>query len=435
MEQNLQRLQQQNPKAKVASAVVLNVKTGEVLAMASSPALNPDDWKGNFKPELTDYYIPQGSYDPMKPGALSNRAIQSTYPPGSTFKPITGMAALEMGVMDPLHDLVNCSGSYWVAPFIKCTGVHGNVSYYNALAVSCNTYFQEMGRRAGKDEIIHVASEFGLGSRTGIDLPYEEKGLLPTAAWKKEIGTALLKRKYERLFKELDRKYANLMLDAADAEERQKLERKKDAEKAQLEAERKIDYNFNTNWQPYNTFNMSIGQGDNDYTVIQLANYAATIANGGFLMKPHVVKKIVSHEGKVLKIIKPEVVHEVDISPLSIAETKRAMLAVTQPGGTAYSLFSHFPADIQVGAKTGTAETGRSGDNPRKEYHGVFIAFAPVDNPQIAMAAVVEYGNAGYASAGYLVRDVFEQYFGVKDHLTSPEAEKNCLNEVARILT
>jgi penicillin-binding protein 2 len=360
----------------------------------------------------------------MNPGALTNRAIQSTYPPGSTFKPITGMAALEKGVMDPLKDLVNCAGSYWVAPYIKCTGVHGNVNYYKALGVSCNTYFQEMGRRAGKDEIIRVASEFGLGSRTGIDLPYEAKGLLPTPAWKKEIGSTLLKSKYDRLFKELDSKYANLQAKAANAEEKEKLVRKKAAEVAQLEAERKIDYNFNTNWQQYNTLNMSIGQGDNDYTVIQLANYVAAIANGGYVMQPHLVKKIVSHEGKVIKTFQPEVVHEADIAPLSIAETKRAMLAVTQPGGTAYSLFSHFPANIQVGAKTGTAETGRSGDNPRKEFHGVFIAFAPFDNPQIAFAAVVEYGINGYTSSGYIARDIFEQYFGIKDHLALPETKE-----------
>lgn len=422
MAENLARLQTQNPKAKVASAVVLNVKTGEVLAMASSPNLYPDDWKGNLKPELASYYLPSGEYDPLNPGALTNRAIQTTYPPGSTFKGITGMSALEKGAMDPQNDVVNCAGAYWVAPFIKCTGVHGNVNYYRAMAVSCNTYFQEMGRRAGKDEIIHIAKQFGLGSKTDIDLPYEAGGLLPTPAWKKELSTILVNRKYEALYKELDKKYAALMTETKNEEEKDKITKKKANEKAILDEKYRIEYNFQTNWQLYNTFNMAIGQGDNDYTVVQLANYISAIANGGYLMQPHLVKKIVTHDGKVLEVIKPHVLNKADVSASTIAETKRAMQAVAQPGGTAYALFGGFPPEITVGAKTGTAETGRAGDNSKKEFHGVFIAFAPVDDPQIAFAGVVEYGTSGGGSAGYIARDVFEQYFGIKDHLATADS-------------
>lgn len=423
IEENLKRLQSQNPKARVASAVVLNVKTGEVLAMASSPSLNPDDWKGNLKPDLAKYYFPSGStYDPLHPGATTNRAIQTAYPPGSTFKPITGMAALEKG-MDPQTDIVNCAGAYWVAPYIKCTSKHGNVNYYRAMAASCNTYFQEMGRRAGKDEIIHVASQFGLGSKTGIDLPYETTGLLPTPEWKKNINALMIDSKYERLYKELDQKYDALMAKADTEDEKSKLIKKKANEQAILKANYDIDYNFNTKWQQYNTFNMSIGQGFNNFTVIQLADYISAIANGGYLMQPHVVRKVVTHQGKVVQEYKPRVLNKVDVSPRTIAETKRAMLADTQPGGTAYALFGHFPAEIGVGAKTGTAETGRVGDNARREFHGVFIAFAPYDDPEIAFAGVVEYGYSGGGSAGYIARDVFEQYFGVKDHLAPAPAD------------
>ncbi|NLW90705.1 MAG: penicillin-binding protein 2 [Syntrophomonadaceae bacterium] len=426
MAENLARLQAQNPKARVASAVVLNVKTGEVLAMASAPNIYPDDWKGNLKPVLASYYLPDGSYDPLNPGALTNRAIQTTYPPGSTFKGITGMSVLEKGGMDPQGDLVNCAGAYWIAPYIKCTGVHGNVNYYRAMAVSCNTYFQEMGRRAGKDEIIHVGKQFGLGSNTGIDLPYETAGLLPTPEWKKEISSIMVDSKYKRLFKELDQKYAALITNAKDEEEKSRLIQNKANERAILQAQYDIDYNFDTHWQQFDTFNMSIGQGSNEFTVIQLANYIATIANGGYLMQPHLVKKIVTHEGKVLKVIKPHIMNRADVSISSLAETRRAMLAVTQPGGTAYSLFGHFPPEIGVGAKTGTAETGRAGDNARKEFHGVFIAFAPADDPEIAFAGVVEYGYSGGGSAGYIARDVFEQYFGIVDHMAAIKAdEKN----------
>lgn len=433
MDEVLKNLQKSgHPKAKVGAAVAIDVKTGEILAMVSKPDLNPDDFKGNLSPDKAAYYFPQGQvYDPLQPGAVTNRAIQAVYPPGSTFKPVTGMAALEAGVMDPLKDYVNCQGRYWVPPYIKCTGVHGNVSYYKALAVSCNTYFQEMGRRAGKDELIRVASEFGLGKPTGIDLPGEKSGLLPTPEWKRELNALLIDRKYEQKRKDLEEKYNNLLREASSREERERLLKKKEDEKAILEAQYKIDYNFNTKWQPFDTFNMSIGQGSNNYTVIQLANYVAAIANGGKLMQPHVVKKIVTPQGKVVKEFKPVVVRKVNVSPETIAETKRAMLEVTQPGGTAYHLFANFPPDIKVGAKTGTAETGRAGDNRKRDFHGVFIAFAPVDDPQIAFAGIVEYGFSGGGSAGYVAKAVFEQYFGIKDYIAEMEAKNENTQKMA----
>ena len=417
MEKVLTQLQTQYPKAKVGSAVVINVRTGEILAMHSAPDMYPGDWKGNISSNRTAYYYPQGSYDPLEPGAAMNRAIQVTYPPGSTFKPITGMAALEKNVVNTLNEYVSCNGSYWIAPYIRCWQVHGNVNYYSAMGGSCNTYFQEMGRRAGKDEIIRVAGEFGLGSKTGIDIPHEVSGLLPTPEWKKETNALLIDKKYDGLRADLEEKYAELEADAADAIQLEKLAQQKKNEKARLEAQYQIDYNFDTNWQAFDTFNMSIGQGNNDFTVLQLANYAATIANGGKLMRPHLMSKITDSQGNLIKEFEPQVVHNAEVSSTTIAETKRAMLAVTQPGGTAHYLFGHFPDDIGVAAKTGTAQTGRAGDNVMKEFHGTFIAFAPYDNPQIAFAGVIEYGQSGSGSAGYIARDVFEQYFGIKDHL------------------
>jgi penicillin-binding protein 2 len=424
MKRTLEELQKTYPKAKVGSAVVLNVKTGEVLAMTSIPALNPDDWKGNISPEKAAYYFPQGErYDPMDPGAALNRAIQVTYPPGSVFKPITGMAALESGTVDPIDHSVSCGGRYWLAPYIKCIGVHGQRNYYSGMAVSCNTYFQEMGRRAGHQMIARVGEQFGLGQRTGVDLPHESKGLLPTAEWKKELNALLIDRKYDGLRQELEERYSRLLKEADTEQERSKLESQQKNEKAQLEAQYKIDYNFHTTWQPFDTYNMSIGQGSNDYSVMQLVNYVATIANGGSLMEPHILKRIVSPDGKTIKEVKPTVKHRVTVSPRTIAETKRAMLAVTEPGGTAHYLFYHFPPEIQVAAKTGTAQTGRQGDDELKEFHGVFVAFAPFDDPEIAFAGVVEYGRTGGGSAGLVCRDVFEQYFGIKDHLAEGEAE------------
>lgn len=422
-------LNKQHPKAKVGSGVLLEVKTGKVLAMASLPALNPEDWKGNISQELATYYFPQSEgYNPLEPGAATNRAIQTTYPPGSTFKPITGMAAIEKAGVNALDYLANCQGKYWIAPYIRCTGVHGNVNYYSAMAVSCNTYFQEMGRRAGKDGLIFVANEFGLGKRTGIDLPYERGGLLPTPEWKREINAILIDRKYDNLRANLEERYARLFKDATSAEEKDKLEKQKANEQIKLEAQYQIDYQFDTTWQSFDTFNMSIGQGANDYTVLQLANFAATVANGGNYMKPYVVEKITSHTGQILKDIKPELIRRLDIKPETIAETKRAMHGVTKPGGTAYHLFYHFPEHIEIAAKTGTAETGRIGDNKKTEFHGVFIAFAPVDDPEIAFAGVVEYGSSGGGSAGYVAKALFEQYFGICDHVANIEDVEDLTN-------
>ena len=425
LETNLSRLQKKYPKARVGSAVLMDVKTGEVLAMASSPAMRPDDWKGNISNQMAAYYFPQGSgYDPMEPGAALNRAIQVNYPPGSTFKPITGMAALDSNVMNPLNDSVNCQGRYWIAPYIPCTGVHGKLNYYSGMAKSCNVYFQEMARRAGKDALIKVARSFGLGQKTGIDLPYETQGLLPTPAWKQELNAVLIDRKYEALRKQLDDKYSQLMSEA-NGDELQALEKKKRNEQAQLEAQYQIDYNWDTNWQAFDTFNMSIGQGGNQYTVIDLVNYVAAIANGGDLLRPHILKTIMSPDKEVIQEIKPELIHRVSVSAETVAETRRAMTQVTRPGGTAAFLFTNFPDNIQVGAKTGTAQTNRVGDNAMSEFHGVFIAFAPAENPTVAFAGVIEYGQHGSESAGWVAKDVFEQYFGLQDHYAAILAQRD----------
>lgn len=419
MEETLKKLQVAHPKARVGAAVLINVKTGEVLAMYSSPALNPDDFKGKLSNDRAPYYLPQGQYNPLDPGALKNRAIQGSYPPGSTFKPITGMAALEKNVINPLSEYVNCAGAYWIDPFIKCTGVHGNVNYYSAMAHSCNTYFQEISRRTGKDEIIRVANEFGLGAKTGIDLPDETKGLLPTPQWKFDTNDYLFTLQHETNKNDINARYDALLAQAQSEQEKQELLKKKEKELSQMESQYKIDYNYSTEWKAYDTFNMSIGQGYNDYTIIQLAQYVATLANGGSLWKPYVVGKIVNPQGKVVFENKPTLVRNVNVSSRSIAETRRAMLEVTRGDGTGAALFTNFPANIQVAAKTGSAESGRTGDDPLKDTHGVFIAFAPFDNPEIAFAGIVEYGFSGASSAGPVCKAVFEQYFSIVDHLAA----------------
>lgn len=417
MDDVLAQVQKTRPKAKAASAILIDVKTGGILAMTSRPSMDPNDFTTNMDNATLNYYFPQGDYDPLNPGAATNRAIKALYPPGSTFKPITGMAALESGNLDPRNDKVTCTGAYWIKPHIGCWGVHGSVDYYKGLAVSCNVYFQEAGRRAGINQMARVAREFGLGSKTGIDLPYESGGLVPDPSWKRKVNSVLIDRRYDKKREEMVASYDSLIAAAATAEERKKLTTEKERALNRLEAQYRIDYKFETTWQQFDTFNMSIGQGSNSYTVMQLVNYVATIANGGKRYQPYTVQRVVSPSGAVIKEFKPQLLHEVDLNPETLAVTLDAMHHVAMPGGTGYSIFRNLPAEISGGAKTGTAQTGRTGDSKNQDYHGVFIAYAPYDDPQIAFAGVVEYGYHGSTSAGLMAKAVFEQYFKVTDHL------------------
>ncbi|MBO8168777.1 MAG: penicillin-binding protein 2 [Thermoanaerobacteraceae bacterium] len=397
-----------NPKAKAAGAVVLDVNTGAILALASRPVINPNDFVDGTINEKKDYYFGSERESP-----LFNRAVQGRYPPGSTFKPITAMAALASGKVDP-KDTVYCSGAYWRPPYIKCWDAHGIVDFYRAMAVSCNTYFQDVAHKAGIDQLIRVAKEFGLGQPLDVlGITGETKGLLPTPQWKKELNSIIINREFEKKKKDLEQKYASKLAEAKTFEEREKILEEKERELKLLETEKRIKYNFNTKWQNFDTYNTAIGQGSNSYTMLELANYTATLANGGKRWRPYLVKNIRDSEGNVIKSNEPELLNRVSVSQEVMEKTRQAMLRVTRPGGTAYSLFRDFPKEITVGAKTGTAQTGREGDDSDKDFHGVFIAFAPADNPQVAFAGIVEYGEHGSTSAGKIARAVFREYFGL----------------------
>jgi len=354
MEEVLKKAQATNSKAQAGAGVLIDVKTGAILAMTSAPFLDPNDFANGLSKDKTAYYWDEK----LKP--TFNRAISGTYPPGSTFKPVTAIAALDSGKVKPT-DTVYCGPSAWIRPRARCTKVHGTVNLYRGMAASCNTYFQEIGYRAGIDELFKVGKELGLGQATGIELPGEAEGILPNTEWKEANFTG-----------------------------------------------------WESTWRSYDTFYMSMGQGYNSYTPIQLANYVATLANGGAHMKPYLVDKIISPEGKELESFKPTKLNQLDVSPQVLDEVRIAMRTVTDPGGTAYSLFKEFPSEIKVAAKTGTAQTGLPGDDKDKDFHGVFIAFAPYDNPQVAFAGIVEYGSHGSTSAGLVAKAVFEEYFHLK---------------------
>lgn len=417
-DETLLKVQKEHPKAVAGGAVLLDVNTGKVLAMASRPVLNPDDFNGKaLNQDQADYYFRN------VPPALYNRAIQGSYVPGSTFKPIVGMAALESGLMKPL-DTVVCTGSYWYPPYIKCTGVHGRVNYYSAMAHSCNVYFQEMARRAGITQISRVGNDFGLGRITGIDLPFESSGLLPSLEWQdREFGlrAAKINKQINDKITELETEYQEKISRASNEREIKSIQNELSSKKKVLEQERRIQLEHYTSWHDWDTYNTGIGQGYNQYTVIQMANYLATLANGGNHYKPYTVERIISANGEKIEEFRPQLLSQVTMLPETLIETRKAMAAVTSPGGTAYSLFKHFPANIKVAAKTGTAQPGRTGYVKNKDFDGLFIAFAPTDNPQIAFAGVIEHGWSGSGSIGLVAKAVFEEYFGLTKVELNPD--------------
>lgn len=393
---NLQK-QSRSDKAGAGAAVLLNVKTGEVLAMTS----RPDDNVGQ-----------------------QNRAIQGRYIPGSTFKPVTAIAALESGVISDTERIYN-PGRYWIAPYIKTTAPVGYYDLYRGMAKSDNVYFQELGRRAGIDNIAKYGKALGLEGATGIDLAYESTGEratdgLPTPEKRQmyqDLAAANQEKIWDKKINEAEEQYAAELAAATTEEEKKKIERRRKNTLAIYKSEKAINMKWSSEWHAADTFNVAIGQGRQNYTPLQLAVYAATIANGGTVYQPYVVKEVLNNAGEVIQTNEPVVRQEAGISEATLNKVRTAMSQVTAPGGGAYSLFAHFPSDIKVAAKTGTAQPGQAGYRVgRKEYYdGLFIAFAPVDDPEVAFACAIEYGYSGSGSAGRVAKAVLEEYFGLNN--------------------
>ena len=413
LDRTMAQIQAEFPNAKAGAVVVIDVRNGEVLAMASKPSYDPNRFNKPIPPEEWN----QKFSDLLPNPPLLNRAIRP-YPPGSTFKMVTGTAALESKRWDE-HRKIFDPGYYPLgSKKFKCwlTSGHGTVDLRRAIQVSCNTYFITAGLAASNVEIARIAQEFGLGEKTGITLPGESSGTVPTAEWKKATNTSILKWRYETIYSGIEKKY-NARIAQASPEEKARLEKAKANELKWARADFERELAWNTRWQAFDTANMSIGQGANNYTPLQLANYTAAIANGGIRYKPTLVKKIVSPHGQVLQEFKPEILHKVDVSPKTLQLIREGMLAVTQPGGTAAGRFLNFP--VKVAGKTGTAQVFG------KDNNGLFVGFAPYDKPEIAVAAIVEQGGHGGTSAGVVARDVLAQYFKVNlsqaGTATSPE--------------
>ncbi|MGE5485388.1 MAG: penicillin-binding protein 2 [Ignavibacteriales bacterium] len=348
LDRQIAELSKADPEVRAGAAVAIDVRNGEVLAMASRPAFDPNAFAHGITPaQLEDLY---------RLRALNNLAIAGQYPPGSSFKMVTAIAALEEGKVT-LSEKVSDPGHHWLVPTLPCwnRSGHGAIGLQQAIQVSCNVFFYEMGRRLGVDLIAKYGRRLGLGSPTGIELPGEASGLIPTTEWKRQAYS-------RKLVTEPDVLMAESMM-------------------------------------------AGMGQVFHMYTPVQMANYVATIANGGTRYTPHLLKRVTDPEGKVVREAEPEVAGVLGASRETLDAVRQGMWLVTQPGGTASATFYQFP--VKVAAKTGTAE------NPRGADHAWFVAYAPVEAPEIAIAVVIEHGGHGGTSAAPVAKAAFEAYFNL----------------------
>lgn len=327
------------------AAVAVDISSGDVLAMASLPSYEPTEYTKSYNKLLKD---------PHKP--LFNRALDGAYTPGSTFKPLVAIAALEEGLISPT-DTIEDKGVYrYYAPSYqptcliwKSTGkTHGSINVSQAIGVSCNYFFFDVGRRLTIDTLDKYAHLFGLGEKTGIELS-ESKGIVAGPEYRETL---------------------------------------------------------NMEWYPGDTLQAAIGQSDNMFTPAQLASYVSTILNKGNRYALHLVKEVRSYKtGEIVYKNEPKVLSQTEISDSTVAAVKDGMRRVTEDG-TAKAVFEDFP--VSVGGKTGTAEVSRGSDTV------LFVGFAPYDNPQIAVAVVLEHG-ATSSYAAKVARAMFEYYLGLSD--------------------
>lgn len=337
------------------AAVAIDPNTGAVLAMASRPAYDPN-W---FTRGITEKEWSLINDNPNHP--MENRVIAGEYPPGSTFKLITGSAALELKKVTP-DEMIFDSGRHWLVDMRNAGGeALGWINFVEALAKSDNVYFYEMGRRVGIDELAKYARMFGMGKKTGIALRGEAPGLVASAEYKKK--------------------------------------------------------NFHDEWYLGDTFNSAIGQGFQLVTPLQAAMIVSEVANGGIQYRPFIVSRIDNLDGTPYKIFAPEQVGTLSVSKSTLDLVREGMRNVAEESGTAGSLFADFP--IQVAGKTGTAENFGGTD------HGWFVAYAPYEHPRIVIAVLTEQGGFGSLSSGPIVRSMLEAYFHVGEYAEGAPKDKD----------
>ena len=339
------------PGARAAAVVAIDPRNGAVRAMVSRPGYDPN-W---FVHGISSKNWNSINNDPNYP--MNNKVITGEYPPGSTFKIVTGSAAFELkkvGLNEPIFD----GGFHPMVPTMGNAGgeVLGWLTFIKALAMSDNVYFYELGYRVGIDNIEKYAHIFGFGERTGIDLEGESKGLVASKKVKRKI--------------------------------------------------------WDEDWRLGDTFNAAIGQGFNLTTPIQLSVMLSIVANGGTKYQPYLVDSIINSDGSLFEKPKRAEGKHIDVSQQTIDYIRMGMSATTQEGGTA-SYFAGLPKPIA--GKTGTSENSHGRD------HGLFVAYGPVDDPELVVVCIVEQGGFGSVAAGPIVYKAFEEFFQEKGYMPRPD--------------
>ena len=356
------RLQEITEKAfgdRRGALVAIEPSTGGILALVSTPSFDPNLFVDGIRTEDWDLL----NNSPDRP--MVNRALNGAYPPGSTFKPFMALGALELGKRTPGQTIFDPGffnfGGHHFRDDKK--GGHGTVDMYKSIVASCDTYYYMLANDMGIDNIARFMGSLGLGKKTGVDIEGESEGVLPSPEWKK--------RRFKR-------------------PEQQK-------------------------WFAGETISIGIGQGYNAYTPIQLAQAVATVANNGVMFRPHLVRYITDSRTGEKTMIEPEPLRTLPWKQQNIDFIKKSMVGVNKEG-TGARAFAGAP--YESGGKTGTAQVfslkgadykaGKLKQELRD--HGLFIAFAPADNPKIALAVLVENGGFGAQAAAPIARMVIDYY-------------------------
>lgn len=356
-------------EGQAGAAVAIDPNNGEILAMASSPTYDPNWFVVGMTPDQWKSIIS----NPFRP--LENKAIKAEYPPASTYKIITALAGLEEGVID-VTSTFYCPGHYRYGNRVyRCwrRGGHGEVNVVKAMERSCDVFFYQVGEALGVDRLAKYAKACGLGQLTGVELDQESEGLVPTKAWKrKRIGTP---------------------------------------------------------WQGGETISVSIGQGFNLVTPLQMAVLTAAVGNGGKRFKPSIIKKIDSFQNKTVIERKAEVVGRLPVSPSTLALVRKGLWsAVNGRKGTAHG--SRIKS-VEYAGKTGTAQVvgrkiveGLDEDQIKLLHrdHAWFVAYAPAHDPKIAVAVIVEHGEHGSTAAAPIAKEMIKTYLGVDAAAALPVA-------------
>ena len=342
------------PRARAAAVVALDPRNGAVRAMVSRPGYDPNLFVHGISSKDWNRINNDDAYP------LNNKVISGEYPPGSTFKIVTGSAAFELNkvrVDEPIYD----GGFHPLVPTMGNAGgeVLGWLTFISALAMSDNVYFYELGNRVGIDNIAKYARIYGFGQKTGIDLDGENNGLVASKQVKREI--------------------------------------------------------WNEDWRLGDTFNAAIGQGFNLTTPMQLSVMLSIVANGGIKYQPYLVDSILNADGTLFEKPKRAEGKHIEVSQQTIDYMRQGMSATTQEGGTA-SYFSQLPKPIA--GKTGTAENSHGRD------HGLFVAYGPVEDPELVVVCIVEQGGFGSTAAGPIVYKSFEEFFKERGWMPDKEPGK-----------